>query len=308
MLRKNNLSIFSESWQKTRPAAYIYIGASMARLTKKQEKSVLDGLTLMDDALFTMCFDGSAECASVMLSVLLCRDDLAVTEATTQKWIEGADKHSVKLDIYARDREGNIYDIEIQRASKGAGSRRRARFYSAMIDSDALRKGTEYNELPESYVIFITERDAIGRGKAVYEFDRYMKGTWEPFGDGTHILFISADLADRDTDLGRLMEDLRCPDPERMHYRELRDRVGYFKNDKEGRIEMSGEFERILNKEIEKAVKETRESCLKEGKKEAAMSNARTMIADGTLPLSKIAKFSGLSIGEVESIRNSIKA
>ena len=75
----------------------------MARLTKKQEKSVLAGLTLMDDALFTMCFDGSAECASVMLSVLLCRDDLIVTEATTQKWIEGADKHSVKLDIYARD-------------------------------------------------------------------------------------------------------------------------------------------------------------------------------------------------------------
>ena len=91
----------------------------MARLTKKQEKSVLDGLTLMDDVFFTMCFDGSAEYASVMLSVLLCRDDLTVTEATTQKWIEGAEKHSVKLDIYARDREGNIYDIEIQRASKG---------------------------------------------------------------------------------------------------------------------------------------------------------------------------------------------
>ena len=122
------------------------------------------------------------------------------------------------------------------------------------------------------------------------------------------IYSLSADLAERDTDLGRLMEDLRCPDPKRMHYRELRDKVSYFKNDKEGRIEMSGEFERILNKEIEKAVKETRESCLKEGKKEAAMSNARTMIADGTLPLSKIAKFSGLSIGEVESIRNSIKA
>ena len=44
-----------------------------------------------------------------------------------------------------------------------------------------------------------------------------------------------------------------------------------------------------------------------EGKKEAAMSNARTMIVDGSLPLSKIAKFSGLSIGEVESIRKSIK-
>ena len=273
----------------------------------------------MDDALFTMCFDGSAECASVMLSVLLCRDDLTVTEATTQKWIEGAEKHSVKLDIYARDREGNIYDIEIQRASKGAGSRR-ARYYSAMIDADALRKGTEYNELPESYVIFITERDALGEGKALYDIERTVKGSGKSFGDGTHILFISADLADRDTDLGRLMEDLRCPDPERMHYKALRERVGYFKNDKEGKIEMSGEFERILNKEIEKAVneavKENTKKCLekghkqgqREGRKEAAMDNARTMIADGSLPVSKIAKFSGLSIGEVEKLRSSINA
>ena len=41
----------------------------MARLTKKQEKSVLDGLTLMDDALFTMCFDGSAECGHAVFGL-----------------------------------------------------------------------------------------------------------------------------------------------------------------------------------------------------------------------------------------------
>ena len=276
----------------------------MARLTKKQEKSVLDGLTLMDDVFFTMCFDGSAECASVMLSVLLCRDDLTVTEATTQKWIEGAERHSVKkLDIYARDREGNIYDIEIQRASKGAGSRR-ARYYSAMIDSDALRKGTEYNELPESYVIFITERDAIGKGRAMYRIDRRIDGTFEDFGDGAHILYVSADLAERNTDLGKLMHDLRCPDPERMHHRALRERARYLKRSEEGIGEMAGEFERILKAKVKEAVKETRESSLKE----VARTTARTMIEDGSLPLSKIAKFSGLSIGEVESIKNSIKA
>ena len=291
----------------------------MARLTKKQEKSVMDGLTLMDDVFFTKCFADSTECASLMLSILLGRKDLTVTEARTQKWIEGIESHSAKLDVYARDARGNIFNVEIQRARKGA-SRKRARFYSAMIDSDALKKGTEYKELPESYVIFITERDAIGRGKAVYEFDRYMKGTWEPFGDGTHILFISADLADRDTDLGRLMEDLRCPDPERMHYRELRDRVGYFKNDKEGRIEMSGEFERILNKEIEKAVKKNTKKCLEMGLKEGTeighrrgleegrKDMAKSLLAEGSFSVSKIAKLSKLSIMEVESIRNSIKA
>lgn len=67
---------------------------------------------------------------------------------------------------------------------------------------------------------------------------------------------------------------------------------------------MSREFDRILKAKVKEAVKETRESSLWEG----ARTTARTMIEDGSLPLSKIAKFSGLSIGEVERIKNGIKA
>ena len=283
----------------------------MNTLTTAEARRALSDMTLMDDAYFTRYFDGSTECASLLLSVLLGRKDLKVTRATTQKWIEGGDKRSVRLDIFARDGSGRIYDVEIQRARKGAG-RRRARFYSAMLDADYLGKGKDFRELPESYVIFITERDAIGKGRAMYRIDRRIDGTFEDFGDGTHILYVSADLVDRSSDLGKLMEDLRCPDPERMHHRALRERARYLKSSKEGMIEMSGEFERIVKAKVKEAVKdavkETRESSLKEGKKEAAMSNARTMIVDGSLPLSKIAKFSGLSIGEVESIKNSIKA
>ena len=42
------------------------------------------------------------------------------------------------------------------------------------------------------------------------------------------------------------------------------------------------------------------------GQKEAAADTARRMIADGSVPLPQIAEFSGLSLGEVESIRRSI--
>ena len=279
----------------------------MDTLTTTEARRALSDMTLMDDAYFTKYFDGSTECASLLLSVLLGRKDLKVTSATTQKWIEGGDKRSVKLDIYARDGSGRIYDVEIQRARKGA-SRKRARFYSAMLDADYLGKGKDFRELPEPYVIFITERDALGEGKAVYDIERVMKGSGKSFRDGTHILYISADLTDRDTDLGKLMHDLRCPDPERMHHRALRERARYLKRSEEGIGEMAGEFERILKAKVKEAVKdavkETRESSLKEG----ARTTARTMIEDGSLPLSKIAKFSGLSIGEVESIKNSIKA
>ena len=279
----------------------------MDTLTTTEARRALSDMTLMDDAYFTKYFDGSTECASLLLSVLLGRKDLKVTSATTQKWIEGGDKRSVKLDIYARDGSGRIYDVEIQRARRGH-SRKRARFYSAMLDADYLDKGGKFKELPESYVIFITERDAIGEGKAVYDIERVIKGSGRSFRDGTHILYISTDLTDRDTRLGMLMHDLRCLDPERMHHRALRERARYLKRSEEGIGEMAGEFERILKAKVKEAVKdavkETRESSLKEG----ARTTARTMIEDGSLPLSKIAKFSGLSIGEVESIKNSIKA
>ena len=99
---------------------------------------------------------------------------------------------------------------------------------------------------PVMCLSFIMNNYLRAEGKAVYDIERVMKGSGKSFGDGTHILFISADLADRDTDLGRLMEDLRCPDPERMHYRELRDRVSYFKETKEGITDMENEFDRVL--------------------------------------------------------------
>ena len=87
-----------------------------------------------------------------------------------------------------------------------------------------------------------------------------------------------------------------------MHHRALRERARYLKRSEEGIGEMAGEFDRILRERM----KETRESSLKEGRENGIRESARNMIADGSLPLSKIAKFSGLSIGEVEKIKNGI--
>ena len=45
-----------------------------------------------------------------------------------------------------------------------------------------------------------------------------------------------------------------------------------------------------------------------EGLREGRQEVARSMVADGSIPLSKIAEFSGLTLGEVESIRKSMQA
>ena len=84
--------------------------------------------------------------------------------------------------------------------------------------------------------------------QAIYEIGRYIKGSLEPYGDGTHIIHVCAANADEDTALGHLVHDLLCTDPEDMHYNELREKVSYYKNDEEGIIETTTEFNKMLKK------------------------------------------------------------
>ena len=71
--------------------------------------------------------------------------------------------HGIRMDVHATDSTGTEYDIEVQRADKGAGTKR-ARFNSSLLDLNSLRKGSDYEKLPESYVIFITENDVWQHG------------------------------------------------------------------------------------------------------------------------------------------------
>ena len=96
----------------------------MGFMNKEQTRAAISSLTLWDDRFFSKCLDGSAECASLMLSVILGRDDLEVESARTQEWKQSIDGHSVRFDITARGSDGSLYDIEIQKAEDGAGSRR----------------------------------------------------------------------------------------------------------------------------------------------------------------------------------------
>ena len=99
----------------------------MAMMTDKEKRKLLSSMTLWNDHFFTKCFSGDRESASLLLKVLLDRDDLKVGSVRTQEWIESIEGHSVRLDVIANDAEGNIYNIEIQK-DEGMAKRKRARY------------------------------------------------------------------------------------------------------------------------------------------------------------------------------------
>ena len=67
-------------------------------------------------------------------------------------------------------------------SAKGAGTKR-ARFNSSLLDLNSLRKGSGYEKLPESYVIFITENDVWQHGLARYHVNRIIEELNRPFED-----------------------------------------------------------------------------------------------------------------------------
>ena len=86
------------------------------------------------------------------------------------------DGRSIELDIYAEDKEGKIYDIEVQRADSGADVHR-ARFHSSMLDTKMLKAKQKFKEIHDSYVIFITENDYMKKGLPLYHVERVVQET-----------------------------------------------------------------------------------------------------------------------------------
>ena len=201
-------------------------------------------LRLMDDTFFNSCFDGNIPCMEVVLRAVLGNDRLRVTEVITQQSVPNLYGRAVRFDALATDGE-TIYDIEIQRSDEGAMPRR-ARFNSSMIDSREVSKGTLFPDLPEAYVIFITEHDVWKRGKPLYTVRRTFEDTEEVFNDGTHILYVNGECQN-ESPLGRLMHDFFCSDPNDMYSDVLAERVRFFKEDEKGVAAMCNVMKEIYD-------------------------------------------------------------
>ena len=208
----------------------------------------------------------------------------------TQVFVENLVNCSVRLDILATDSVGTKYNIEIQRSDKGAG-RKRARYNSSMLDANLLQKGEDFSELPETYVIFITENEVMGKGLPLYPVERYISVTGERFEDGAHILYVNGAYRG-DSPIGRLMHDFGCVDPSDMYYDVLADRVKFFKESKEGVAVMC------------RAIEDMWKRAVNEGEENRARNIVLRMLAAGKYTVAEIADISGLSIEEVKKLQS----
>ena len=251
----------------------------------------IQSLRLLDDDFMNKVFEDKA-CAEFLLQIILERTDLTVQKVHSQHNLKNLQGRSVRLDILATDEAGRVYNIEVQRSDKGAGAKR-ARYNSSLIDANITEPGDNYENLNETYVIFITEHDVLKAGRPIYHIDRMIQETNALFGDGSHILYVNAQIKDNSA-LGQLMHDFACTKAEEMHYPILAKRVRYFNEEQEGVATMSRIFEEIKREAAQEAARKTA--------REKSIQVARRMLMMGKYSYEEISAISDLTMDEVKAL------
>lgn len=139
-----------------------------------------------------------------------------------------------------------------------------------------LDTGKNFDKLPETYVIFVTLKDALGHGLPIAHIDRIVRENGKEFGDEEHFMYVDSSKDDGG-ELGRLMHDFRVKEAKEMQAGALKDRVRELKETEKGVEHMCKEMEALRLEGVE------------EGRLEEKRENAKSMAEDG-MTVDRIAK------------------
>ena len=273
------------------------MGASIFDTIDPAMLSRIRALRLIDDDFMTAVFGSNTALTEFLLKIILSRDDIRVKSCMTQKDIHNLFGRSVRLDIVAEDVSGRLFNVEIQRADKGA-SAKRVRYNLSLLDSKTLKKGDTFAALPETYIIFITENDIFAKGKGVYTINRFVDCAddtpYLPFDDGCTILYVNGEYR-KDDAIGNLMHDFFATDANDMYYSEIAKNVRFHKQDEKGVHTMCRIFEEYGDERAAIA------------QAERNVDVAHDLLEDGSLSLDRISAISHLPLERVKQLAAQIQ-
>ncbi|MBQ7501454.1 Rpn family recombination-promoting nuclease/putative transposase [bacterium] len=255
-------------------------------------------LTICDNFLFQKVIQNKSLCKRLiekLLSIKVEEITYLVCEKTVNVYF---DRKGIRLDLYVKTDQGMVINIEMQ-TSDGELSElpKRARFYQASLDLDALDKGHEYNELNKSYIIFICTFDHFGLGRKVYTFtNRCHESEGLELGDETCKIFLNAKgtVGDTDQDIDKFLAYVNGKPAEGQFTQDVASEVEHIKQHNG----MRSEYMSLML-----ALKQQRREGYDEGKTEGIAIGKTEGIAIGEAK----GKAEGQHTERVFSIRNLMK-
>ena len=257
-------------------------------------------LTIRDNFMFGAVMLENPDDCRKLLEYVLGRGIDRVEVIAEKNIVYHPEYRGVRLDVYVKEKTSDgeadrHIDVEMQQVSSEIF--KRSRYYHSQIDMEILGTGGPYEELPDTYVIFICDFDPVGLKK--YRYTRHC--TFEEdntceYKDGTHTVFLNT-RGENDTEVpeslvkllkyigaDRKNSELEYGDP---LVSRLQESVRRIKSDREmGARYMN--FQEIIRDEF-KAGK-------REGKLEGRLESILMLLSDrGNIPESLKARLAGIS-------------
>ena len=250
----------------------------------KATRETAENLRIIDDAMFRLVAERKEVCQEI-LRTLLDRPQLTVVSVTTQCVITSLHREII-LDVLCILEDGAYMNIEVQKGS-GNDDIKRNRFYAASTTAAYTPKGTDFSDIPQVTILYITEYDALHNGQIITHVKRCMKTKegYVPVDDGEDIFFANTVVKDGSDKSELLQLFLRKDVFENAKFPKLSKAVKYFKETEGGLGEMCKTVEDYA-KNYAKDYAEEREKIgrsigLAEGRSEERMNAIRKMLQNG---------------------------
>ena len=250
----------------------------------KATRETAENLRIIDDTMFRLVAERKEVCQEI-LRTLLDRPQLTVVSVTPQCVITSLHREII-LDVLCILEDGAYMNIEVQKGS-GNDDIKRNRFYAASTTAAYTPKGTDFSDIPQVTILYITEYDALHNGQIITHVKRCMKTKegYVPVDDGEDIFFANTVVKDGSDKSELLQLFLRKDVFENAKFPKLSKAVKYFKETEGGLGEMCKTVEDYA-KNYAKDYAEEREKIgrsigLAEGRSEERMNAIRKMLQNG---------------------------
>ncbi len=213
------------------------------------------------------------QCKRLLTLVL----EMEIEEVTVHRedvMVYHPDYHGIRMDVIAKEKgTRRRFNVEMQ-ARRRKGLDKRTRYYHSQLNSDALLSGQNYDELPDTYVIFICDVDPMGAGLYRYHYRMRCDETGESLNDGTHTILLSTKGKNKDTvppELVSFLEYVGNPSAKEVDddsfVKSLENQISAIKKDREWRDQYM-QLELLIAEERAEAREEARAEGLAEGRAE----------------------------------------
>lgn len=262
----------------------------MKVLTLEEKRQKVQDFRPLDDVFFEVLADDAAFCQEI-LRVILSDDRLIVDDVIVQSSNRNLYGRSVRLDALCTLGSGEQVNIEVQRAHNDDHVKR-VRLNASVITARESQAGTDFENIPEIYIVYISEFDIFTGGLPIYHVNSVIQETGKIVADGLHRIFVNTVCDDR-SEVADLMSCFTKKMVNNPNFPVFTKRMHELKEDEGGVTAMC----EIMRKYEQIAAEEGRA----EGREEERVATIRRMLSKHKTP-QEIADFCEYDISEVEAV------